>query len=163
MSKHFLKLSFGLRKSHRWFAGVSPLAFILSGVSGFIGLGAIGLNALPVEAVDFPATSDRGAPGRTIGGGTRGDWCDSFEWSEDSLLALVPDNNVSTFAHEDAALWLHVSDMFSSLPAELYVQDAETFEPVYQQEIHIEEIDGSRLVKMQLPSRDAAGDRKSVV
>ena len=110
------------------------------------------------KAVEFPDAGDRGAPERTAGGGTRGEWCEGMTWTPWSITALVPSNNVSTFAGEQASLWLYVAAGFNEKTAELYVQDPETRKTVHEQQIQLTGLENGGLVKVDLPASNAAGD-----
>lgn len=127
---------------------------------------AIGLSSViamtlgliqPTQAVEFPDAGDRGAPSRTAGGGTRGEWCEGGEWSEWSARALVPSNNVSTFSSEQASLWLHVSESFNNKTAEVYVKDTVSHEAVYEQQIELNNLYDNSLVQVNLPELNDAG------
>ncbi|MFK8183336.1 MAG: DUF928 domain-containing protein [Phormidesmis sp.] len=117
---------------------------------------ALGLMQ-PAQAVEFPDAGDRGAPSRTAGGGTRGEWCEGNEWSEWSARALVPSNNVSTFSSEQASLWLHVSESFNNKTAEIYIQDVANNEAIYEQQIELTGLYENSLVKVDLPELTAVG------
>lgn len=108
----------------------------------------------PSYGLDFPDTGDRGAPSSTAGGGTRGGWCDleSAWWDETSLFALVPKNNVSTFAGDQASLWIHLGPIFSQKRAEIFVQHAQTREVVYRQELTLEAFDYNHVMQIDLPA-----------
>ncbi|MEL6469056.1 MAG: DUF928 domain-containing protein [Cyanobacteria bacterium J06623_4] len=131
----------------KWVALLSPLAVLTANV----------MVALPVGAVEFPSTGDRGAPGRTAGGGTRGGWCEHGMWTPEAAMALVPGNNVSTFAGDQASLSIYISDMFNHKRAEVYVQHAQTRETVYQQQMTLTGLEAGGIVKMVLPETDEAG------
>jgi len=107
---------------------------------------------LPAQAVDFPNAGDRGAPSRTTGGGTRGEWCEGNSlWTNWDARALVPINNVSTFSEKQAMLWLHVGENFDGRTAEIYVKDVTTNESVYEQQMTLEGLEQDSLVTVTLP------------
>lgn len=132
----------------RWIVGLSPAAMLAASL----------VIALPSQAVEFPSTGDRGAPSTTAGGGTRDGWCDSSEWTPWSVKALVPENNVSTFAGDQASLWIHMSPGFAQRPAELYIQNADTRERVYQQDMALANPEEDDILRMSLPSHNEAGE-----
>lgn len=132
----------------QWILGLSPAAVLAANL----------VIALPSQAVEFPSTGDRGAPSTTAGGGTRDGWCDSSEWTPWSVKALVPENNVSTFAGDQASLWIHISPGFAQRPAELYIQNANTRERVYQQDIALASPEEDDILRMSLPSHNEAGE-----
>ncbi|MEL6160193.1 MAG: DUF928 domain-containing protein [Cyanobacteria bacterium J06623_5] len=136
-----------LERLRKWIALISPMAVLTANV----------MVALPVNAVEFPSTGDRGAPGRTAGGGTRGGWCEHGMWTPEAAMALVPGNNVSTFAGDQASLSIYISDMFDHKRAEVYVQHAQTRETVYHQQLTLTGLEEGGIVKMLLPSTDGAG------
>lgn len=113
---------------------------------------------LPAQAVEFPDAGDRGAPSRTTGGGTRGEWCeDNSLWTNWNTRALVPINNVSTFSEKQATLWLHVGKNFEGRVAEIYVKDAENDAFVYEQQLTIENLGEDNLVAVTLPEQAESG------
>jgi len=91
-------------------------------VTAFATLGA--WHVQPAWGLEFPPTTDRGAPSRTVGAGQRG----SCGVSEDqpTLMALVPPNNVSTLAEDQAVLFLNLPA--SQQPAELFIKNYDTNE-----------------------------------
>ncbi|MEM6452976.1 MAG: DUF928 domain-containing protein [Cyanobacteria bacterium P01_D01_bin.105] len=129
----------------RWALGLSSVVAVTLGLMQ------------PTQAVEFPDAGDRGAPSRTAGGGTRGEWCEGGEWSEWSARALVPSNNVSTFSSEQASLWLHVSESFNNKTAEIYVKDTVSHEAVYEQQIELDNLYDDSIVQVDLPELNDAG------
>ena len=112
----------------------------------------------PAQAIEFPDTGDRGAPSSTAGGGTRGGWCEEeITWADTSLLALAPKNNVITFAGDQASLWLHSSDIFENRTAEIFVQDAQTKDVIYETQLQLEGLEPGKFIKVDLPSTAATG------
>jgi len=110
-------------------------------------------------ALNFPDTGDRGAPSSTAGGGTRGGWCEEdITWADTSLFALVPKNNVSTFAGEQASLWIHMAAGLSQNRAEIFVQNAQTHEVVYQKEMTLESFETNHTMQLNLPATNASGE-----
>ncbi|MEO0769772.1 MAG: DUF928 domain-containing protein [Cyanobacteria bacterium J06649_4] len=134
--------------STRWISCVFTLAM----------LGANAVIALPSQAVEFPSTGDRGAPSSTAGGGTRDGCWEEQSFSSGSVVALVPENNVSTFASPQASLWIHLSDHLHQKSAELYVQNTNTRERVYSQNISLSTAVENDLLKLTLPETDASGN-----
>lgn len=117
---------------------------------------------MPSHALEFPDTGDRGAPSTTAGGGTRSGWCEddaiaSAQGHETMLTALVPHNNVNTFAGDQAALWIYGTPGVNQKTAEIFVQNAQTYEVVYQEQISIEGLESGGLVRVELPANDASG------
>lgn len=121
---------------------------------GIVGAGLL-LPVLPAYSLEFPSTGDRGAPSRTASGGTRSDRCQLPKGTR--LSAMVPSNNVSTFAGEQASLWIHTPAELSGEPAELFVKNAQTQEVVYQQQFPLAALEASRIVEIRLPASDADG------
>ncbi|MEL6351198.1 MAG: DUF928 domain-containing protein [Cyanobacteria bacterium J06627_28] len=150
MTNQFLSSPSQLFRStlRRWTVGLSPAAVLAANL----------IIALPSQAVEFPSTGDRGAPSTTAGGGTRDGWCDSSEWTPWSVKALVPENNVSTFAGDQASLWIHMSPGFAQRPAELYIQNADTRERVYQQNMALTSPEEDDILRLSLPSHNEAGE-----
>lgn len=113
-------------------------------------------SALPAHSLEFPTTSDRGAPARTQSGGRRDDLCQLD--AEKHMKALVPSNNVSTFAGDQASFWLRVPAEVSQKEAEIFVQHPETFEVVYQAQLLLADIHETGFVQVNLPAVDASGN-----
>ena len=117
------------------------------------------VGTMPGYALEFPDTGDRGAPSSTAGGGTRGGWCETeATWDDTSLFALVPKNNVSTFAADQATLWIQAAPMFHQSQAEIFIQNAETREVVYQARMTLDDIESGGIVKVNLPATKASGE-----
>ena len=131
-----------------------------------------GMTALPVavlalqavmpmaaQAIDFPDTGDRGAPSTTAGGGTRGGWCDGeMEWSENALIPMVPKNNVSTFAGDQASLWIVAAPEFSQRKAEIFVRSTQTNETVYVEETTLGDLRTESVIQVDLPALNSEGE-----
>ncbi len=115
------------------------------------------LPVLPAYSLEFPSTGDRGAPERTQSGGRRDDLCQLPV--EKSVRAIVPNNNVSTFSAQQASLWLHVPAELSQKEAEIFVQNPETFEVIYQKQLSLPKLEETGLVQIDLPSSNAEGER----
>lgn len=113
-----------------WMASLSPLVMLLAHM----------VAPLPSYALEFPNTGDRGAPERTAGGGTRGGLCEGGDWMQQSINALVPTNNVHTFAGDQASLLIHLADGFEEKRAEIYVQDIRTQTAVYQEQMSLSDL-----------------------
>ncbi|MEL6492981.1 MAG: DUF928 domain-containing protein [Cyanobacteria bacterium J06621_3] len=132
----------------------------LSSIGGVAVLAA-GMG-MPGYALEFPDTGDRGAPSTTAGGGTRSGWCEddaiaSTQGNEIALTALVPYNNINTFVGDQAALWIYGTPGVNQKTAEIFVQNAQTYEVIYQEQISIEGLDAGGLVRVELPANDASG------
>ncbi|MEL7226035.1 MAG: DUF928 domain-containing protein [Cyanobacteria bacterium P01_D01_bin.36] len=128
---------------------VAPVAVLLANMA----------VALPSHAVDFPDTGDRGAPSSTAGGGTRGGWCEGeMAWDENSLIPMVPKNNVSTFAGEQASLWIVAAPEFSHRRAEIFVRNAQTNEVVYIEEDTLGDLTDAPVIQVDLPAVAATGE-----
>jgi len=115
------------------------------------------LPVLPAHSLEFPMTGDRGAPARTQSGGRRDDLCQLS--AEKSVRAIVPHNNVSTFSGQQASLWLHVPTEISQKEAEIFVQNPETFEVVYQKSLFLSDIAETGLIRVDLPPLNDKGKR----
>ena len=111
--------------------------------------------ALPGQALEFPQTGDRGAPERTSGGGTRGDRCAAD--IDNSIQALIPKNNVSTFAEPQAKLWLYVPAELTTYTAEVFVKHPDTHEIVYEQQTALPKLERDGLIELTLPAASADG------
>ncbi|MEO1403589.1 MAG: DUF928 domain-containing protein [Cyanobacteria bacterium J06635_1] len=96
--------------------------------------------ALPALSLEFPQTSDRGAPPRSIGGGSRGEICVDVA-TQPTLTALLPHNSLATTYAVDAeipsALLFYVPETDATL-GELTVVDDQG-EEVYQQTVTLQE------------------------
>ncbi|MEO1623349.1 MAG: DUF928 domain-containing protein [Cyanobacteria bacterium J06632_3] len=113
------------------------------------------LAIAPGYSLEFPQTSDRGAPARTIGGGTRTDRCEAS--STVPLMALVPHNNVSTFVGEQATLWMHIPSELTQKDAEIFIQDPQTREVVYQARLDLADVNTTGVIPISLPKVDSSG------
>jgi len=117
-----------------------------------------GLMSLPSHALEFPDTGDRGAPSSTAGGGTRGGWCEEdWAWTETSLLALAPKNNVITFSGDQAFLRIHAASIFNQKTAEIFVQNAATKAVVYEAQLTIDTVEPGQFVEVVLPATTTSG------
>ena len=112
------------------------------------------LSTLPGYSLEFPDTRDRGAPSRTASGGTRGDRCQLPAGKR--ISALVPHNNINTFAGPQASLWLRIPAELSQKRAEIFVQNPETFEIIYQQQFLLSDLE-TGISKINLPATDDEG------
>lgn len=129
---------------------------IVSRAVGCFGLSVLSLLVvLPSQALEFPQTGDRGAPSRTSGGGTRGDRCNAD--TDDLIRAIVPQNNVSTFAEPQAKLWLHLPAELTTRTAEVFVKQAETHEIVYEYQTSLLKLEQDGLIELILPASRADG------
>lgn len=113
--------------------------------------------ALPAYSLGFPTTSDRGAPPRTVGAGTRGEVCLDLT-QQPNLTALLPHNSLATtFAADpeiDSALFFYVPETAAE-SAELVIVDADG-EEVYKQLVTLPEMAG--VVQVTLPKQDESGE-----
>lgn len=112
------------------------------------------LSMLPGYSLEFPIASDRGAPSRTESGGTRGDRCQLPV--SNRISALVPRNNISTFTGPQASFWLRVPAELSQKRAEIFVQNPETFEIIYQKQFVLADLE-TGIAKIDLPDTNAQG------
>jgi len=114
---------------------------------------------LTAHAVNFPDTGDRGAPSTTAGGGTRGGWCEGdMAWADDALIPMVPKNNVSTFAGDQASLWIVAAPEFSESKAEIFVRSMQTNETVYVEEATLGDLSAEPVIQVDLPAVNSAGE-----
>ena len=112
---------------------------------------------LPSYGLEFPDAGDRGAPARTAGGGTRGGLCEGGDWTQQSIQAIVPSNNVNTFVSEQASLRVYLAEGFEEKAVEIYVQNPRTQAAVHQETIDVSSLGGSGILQVNLPATDAAG------
>ena len=118
-------------------AMVSPLLI----VAGTI------LTLTPSYAVEFPPSGGRGAPARTAGGGMRGDSCSAAE--QGNLTVLTPPNNTNTFVGDEVKLLFYVPEV-TNRTAEIYVEDPETFDVVYEASFPLDNTPG--IVAVSFPA-----------
>ncbi|MEO0520746.1 MAG: DUF928 domain-containing protein [Cyanobacteria bacterium P01_A01_bin.116] len=131
----------------KWAAGMSPVVLLAAQL----------MAPMPGYSVEFPDAGDRGAPSRTAGGGTRGGLCEGGDWMAQSIRALVPNNNVSTFVGDRASLWIYVADGFAQKTAEIYVQDPRTRQVVHQKQLSLAALGDGGILQLELPATDAEG------
>ena len=93
----------------------------------------------PSYGIEFPSTGNRGGPARTSGGGVRGDNCanDTFQMHKAySLTPLMPLNAngeyQNTFVDDSVVMQFYVPDGIRDQYAEVYVEDPNTGEVVYE-------------------------------
>ncbi|NET31669.1 MAG: DUF928 domain-containing protein [Cyanothece sp. SIO1E1] len=110
------------------------------------------MPALPGSSLEFPKTSNRGAPARTAGGGIRGNGCGSQ--GPISLTALMPFSNVNTLVGNQATLFIYVPEV-QDQSAEIFVRDSETEQAVYVQQISL--INTPGVIQIDLPETNAFG------
>lgn len=118
---------------------------------------------VPAQALEFPDTGDRGAPSTTAGGGTRSGWCEDDDIAraqghDTMLTALVPKNNVITFAGEQASVWMYGTAGINQQSAEIFIQHADTREVVYQEQVVIEGLEAGGLIRVDLPTVKPSGE-----
>lgn len=126
-------------------ACVSPILSVLPSVSA--------PTPTPVElkqqvSVAFPQASDRGAPPRSRGAGTRGPGC-SQEAGEIPLTALMPANNVATTIAANPTVYLYVPKR-DNKNAEFAVFDLTERKIVYETVFPLR--DSAGIVKVTLPT-----------
>lgn len=135
-----------LRKSLQ---SLRPLAGILSPLlfsfTGFLPPLLAQSNPEWQVSVVFPPTTDRGAPERTAGGGTRGNLC--VKKNETPLTALMPINNVGTTASPHPTFFLYVPTTGAKV-AEFTLLD-EAGEQVYQTTVALTGSPG--VIKLGIP------------
>lgn len=133
-----------LNKPHRSF----KLAGVLCTVAAMVTTLTV---ALPSHALEFPQTSDRGAPARTGGGGVRGGGCTAPD--KTMLTALMPNNNVGTTIADSPTLFFYVPK-FSSKNAEFLLVD-ENGDDVYQTKVNLPASSG--VMRISLPEQTSDG------
>ncbi|QIZ70517.1 DUF928 domain-containing protein [Oxynema aestuarii] len=113
---------------------------------------AILLSPLAVKALEFPPASDRGAPSRTAGGGTRGEDC----IAEDAkpLTALMPTNNVGTTAKANPTFFFYVPKT-TATQAEFAIVDREGAD-IYVSEFPIDGTPG--VIALKVPETINLGE-----
>ena len=100
-------------------------------------------------SLTFPPTQNRGAPGRTIGGGTRSPSCLGID--DTSLTALMPEDNLGLTVSANPAFFFYVpkaTETLAELSAEFTVSDEE-FKEIYHTNFTLVNTPG--VVKVQLP------------
>ncbi|HEY9617014.1 MAG TPA: DUF928 domain-containing protein [Microcoleaceae cyanobacterium] len=107
--------------------------------------------AVPSQALEFPKTSDRGAPARTGGGGVRGGGCSASD--KTLLTALMPNNNVGTTLADSPTLFFYVPK-FPSKNAEFLLVD-ENGDDVYQMKVNLPASAG--VIRVSLPEQTSDG------
>lgn len=130
---------------------VSPTILFLSGWSSaperFVSPAAGHIS------VNFPqSSSDRGAPARTAGAGSRGNTCDSsseMQAEDASLTALTPQNNILKTVSPNPSLYLYVPPV-KEKEAVFQVIDKQTEEIVYATTLTLNNRTAS-ILKLSLP------------
>lgn len=120
----------------------------------FLSLLAILLSPLAVKALEFPPASDRGAPSRTAGGGTRGEDC--VAENARPLTALMPTNNVGTTAKANPTFFFYIPKT-TATRAEFVIVDKEGAD-VYVSEFAIAGTPG--IMKVEVPESINLGEGK---
>ncbi|MEB3335890.1 MAG: DUF928 domain-containing protein [Leptolyngbyaceae bacterium] len=100
----------------------------------------------PALALQFPPTKGRGAPSRTVGGGTR-DGSSCLASNKTSLTAIAPDNNIGTTATDNPTFFWYVPQT-TATTAEFFMMD-DQYQEVYLQAIDLPSKAG--IVKIKLP------------
>ncbi|MEO0455006.1 MAG: DUF928 domain-containing protein [Cyanobacteria bacterium P01_A01_bin.114] len=112
---------------------------------------------LPAYSIEFPRTSDRGAPPRSVGGGSRGDESCISLTQQPTLTALLPHNSLATTYAADSeipsALFFYVPET-QATQGELIIVDAQSNE-IYQQTVSLPET--ASIISVTLPQKNAAG------
>lgn len=100
-------------------------------------------------SVTFPPASDRGAPPRSRGAGTRGPGCgNNMMDTGTSLTALMPENNVATTVSPNPTVYLYVPKRIEK-EAEFVVFDLTNRKIIYDTTFALDRTDG--IVKVTLP------------
>ena len=120
---------------------VKPFSILLSSATLFV---ASLLLPQPSHSIEFPSTGNRGGPARTTGGGVRGSDCRDDVVQENNAFSLTPlmPLNVSgeyqnTFVDDSVLMWFYVPDGFSNKSAEVYVEDPNTGEVIYENRVSL--------------------------
>jgi Domain of Unknown Function (DUF928) len=107
--------------------------------------------ALPSQSLEFPPSTNRGAPARTAGGGVRGETCSAA--TKNAFTVLIPENNISTTAADSASLFFFVPEVRSQA-AELLLMD-EQGNDVYTMTVALPKTSG--IIRVSLPEKTEAG------
>ena len=101
-------------------------------------LGASLLSPLPSYSIEFPSTGNRGGPARTTGGGVRGNDCSSNLGQSNPAFPLTPllpmnanGEYQNTFVDNSVVMQFYVPDGIDNQYAEVYVEDPDTGEVIY--------------------------------
>jgi Domain of Unknown Function (DUF928) len=105
----------------------------------------------PSQSLEFPPSSNRGAPARTAGGGVRGETCSAA--TKNAFTVLIPENNISTTAADRATLFFFVPEV-KSQAAELLLMD-EQGNDVYTTMVALPKTSG--IIQVNLPEKSKAG------
>lgn len=100
-------------------------------------------------SITFPPTQNRGAPGRTIGGGTRSPSC--LDIHDTALTALMPENDLGLTVSANPTFFFYVpkaTETLAELSVEFTVSDEESKE-IYHTNFTLVNTPG--VVKVQLP------------
>lgn len=104
-------------------------------------------------SVKFPPTSDRGAPDRTGGTGSRGDICgDRLETTTENhrLIAITPKNNVATTINSHPSIYIYISETLDK-KAQFRLIDLETEKPIEETNKTFVLPNRSSILKIDLP------------
>jgi hypothetical protein len=110
--------------------------------------------ALPSYSLQFPRSSNRGAPARTAGGGVRGNACVSTARNKLQFTALIPENNVSTTVSTSSTLLFYVPASESKV-AELLLMDSDG------NDLHTDLVplpSSGGIIQVRLPEKTKAGE-----
>ncbi|MCG8366396.1 MAG: DUF928 domain-containing protein [Pseudanabaenales cyanobacterium] len=97
------------------------------------------ISLQPSYSIEFPSTGNRGGPARTTGGGVRGGDCRDGASQAHQVFSLTPlmPLNISgeyqnTFVDDSVVMLFYVPDGVRNKYAEVYVEDPNTGEVVYE-------------------------------
>ena len=115
------------------------------------------LSPQPSYSIEFPSTGNRGGPARTTGGGVRGGDCWDGVIQENKAFSLTPimPLNVSgeyqnTFVDDSVVMWFYVPDGFRDKSADVYVEDPDTGEVIYEDRLSLAASSG--LMQVSFPA-----------
>jgi hypothetical protein len=105
-------------------------------------------------SVNFPPTSDRGAPSRTRGTGSRDGICgDRLETRAESqtLIAVTPQNNIVTTISSHPSIYIYISETLDK-NAQFRLIDLETEKPIEETDKTFALPNHRGMLKIDLPS-----------
>ena len=133
----------------KWLGRMLPAALVLVGV-GF---------SLPSQGLEFPKTGGRGAPTRSVGGGTRGEQCLASQRGALLLNALTPPDEQITLTASNpnipTSLFFYVPEVMDSKEGELYIGDDEGNE-IHRQTVSLGTTPG--ILEVEIPTQDEVGN-----
>jgi Domain of Unknown Function (DUF928) len=119
--------------------------------SALAAIASLTMFPLPSQSLEFPPSTNRGAPARTAGGGVRGETCTSA--TRNAFTVLMPENNISTTAAGSATLFFYVPEV-KSKAAELLLIDEEGND-VYTTTVTLPNSSG--IIQVSLPEKTETG------